>query len=82
MPAEEPAQEPEAPAQETLEEVAEQPAEESIEEPVIQSAQSDFDIPQEDPSIDDEPVIEVHPANEKDNDLFASNGGSQGGFFG
>ena len=81
MPAQDPIQEPEAPAEETLEEAA-APAKEPADEPIIQSSRSDFDIPQEEPSIDDEPAIEVHPANERDNDLFASNGGSQGGFFG
>ena len=34
------------------------------------------------PAEDEEDIIEVHPANEKEPDLFASTGGSQPGFFG
>lgn len=61
---------------------AESPAAEPVVEPLEEPAPVDNieNIDQE--TLEEEPVIEVHAADEKDNDLFASNGGSQGGFFG
>ena len=77
-PAAEPAEEPTSPAEpatvaldDELEEA--KPAEEpEINEPVLDFAKIEEE---------DEP-IEIHPANEKEPDLFASNGGSPTGFFG
>ena len=48
----------------------EQPGEEPEEQPADNAA------------AEEEEPIEIHPANEKEPDLFASNGGSQTGFFG
>ena len=58
--------------------VEEAPVEEAPAEPEIES----HIVPDTDPAEDEEDIIEVHPANEKEPDLFASNGGSQSGFFG
>lgn len=67
----------EAPAEETAEEqVADESAEAAVEEPQV-----DESVSQE--TEDDVPTIEVHSADEKDNDLFASKQeGSQTSFFG
>lgn len=51
-------------------ESAESPAEAVTEQPADNAA------------AEEEEPIEIHPANEKEPDLFASNGGSQSGFFG
>ena len=51
-------------------ESAESPAEATEEQPADNAA------------AEEEEPIEIHPANEKEPDLFASNGGSQSGFFG
>ena len=74
---------------ETPEAVAE-PVAEPVPEPVVepepeQVAEPEPEshiIPDTDPAEEEEDIIEVHPANEKEPDLFASNGGSQSGFFG
>jgi len=74
----------EAAEEETVEESAEEPVEEQAEEPVeeaVEEPQADESLSQE--TEEDIPTIEVHGADEKDNDLFASKGeGSQTNFFG
>ena len=80
-------------AEPVVEEVAQpepEPIVEPVAEPVVepepeQVAEPEPEshiIPDTDPAEDEEDIIEVHPANEKEPDLFASNGGSQSGFFG
>ena len=78
-----------APAAEPVVEAEAEPVvETAAEEPAAEPAAED--VPDEEPVLDfnqiaeDEDLpIEVHGANEKDNDLFsASNGGSQTNFFG
>ena len=68
----------ESPAKEPVAEPVVEPEPEQVAEPEPES----HIIPDTDPAEDEEDIIEVHPANEKEPDLFASNGGSQSGFFG
>ena len=84
----------EQPAEESAEEVAEEAPEEPAEESTEQAEAADDlvleEVPAEEPAEetaqepeDDVPTIEVHGADEKDNDLFASKQeGSQTSFFG
>lgn len=64
-------------AEPAAEEVA-QPEPEPVAEPEQVAEPESHIVPAE----DEEDIIEVHPANEKEPDLFASAGGSQPGFFG
>ena len=68
---------PEQVAEPAAEEVA-QPEPEPVAEPEQVAEPESHIVPAE----DEEDIIEVHPANEKEPDLFASAGGSQPGFFG
>ena len=70
--------EPEQVAEPAAEEVA-QPEPEPVAEPEQVAEPESHIVPAED---EEEDIIEVHPANEKEPDLFASAGGSQPGFFG
>ncbi len=68
---------PEQVAEPAAKEVA-QPEPEPVAEPEQVAEPESHIVPAE----DEEDIIEVHPANEKEPDLFASAGGSQPGFFG
>ena len=84
-PAPEAVAEPEQVAEPVAEEVAQpepEPAAEPEPEQVAEPEPESHIIPDTDPAEDEEDIIEVHPANEKEPDLFASNGGSPTGFFG
>ena len=71
----------EAPAEDN-EEVAEEPAEE-VADDATEEPQIDESVSQEQEAEEDVPAIEVHGADENDNDLFASRQeGSQTNFFG
>ena len=79
------ADEPEAASEVQAEEPAEQAAEPAEELQVAEAPTEEFKEPELDfnqaTEEEDEP-IEIHPANEKEPDLFASNGGSPTSFFG
>ena len=73
-----------------MQEQVEEPAEEQVEEPVAEPAPADEFV--EDPSLgpvvdltlpkeEEDELPEIHAANEKDDDFFASKEGSQGNFF-
>ena len=83
---EQPAAQPAEPAPEAVAEPVAEPVPEPVVEPepeqVAEPEPESHIIPDTDPAEDEEDIIEVHPANEKEPDLFASNGGSQSGFFG
>lgn len=70
-------------SEEASEEVAEEPAEEVAEEAPAEEPQMDESVSQETEAEEDVPSVEVHGADENDNDLFASKQeGSQTNFFG
>ena len=70
-------------SEESSEEVAEEPAEEVAEETPAEEPQMDESVSQETEAEEDVPSVEVHGADENDNDLFASKQeGSQTNFFG